>query len=120
MITIKTVLLASVKQEGMVVTEDACKAFIQRFEKRKEPLIVYGGNSTIPVGIVIKVEYDPTKRTVIGYINLNLQFAANVNILKALDIPNEKRIVDCDINKINLNIGEVNAPNRGTEKTVSE
>ena len=105
MINVKTVVLAEgVQSKGIYVTEDACKTFVEKFNP-KEPLLVTFGNSPMPCGVIRTVEYDAERKVVFANIELNFIFGSSVNILHALDVPDGKRILECRIQRVQLNMG---------------
>jgi len=108
MITIQTIVLtAGTHSEGVFVTEDACKEFVEKYNP-KEPILVKLGNSPTNIGKCIKVWYDEEKKVVVAHLVLNLVISSNVNVLKALETPGEKRILSYTITSMGLNLGGVN------------
>ncbi len=109
-----TLMKADEDMGGVSLSEDACRKAVEKF---KEPLDVRFGNTPFYVGKLVAVKYDPEKKEVIGEIDVNVSFAANGRVLQSLDTPAGKRIIECDIATVVMDVQNLKVGRKENEQT---
>jgi len=101
MIEIKVKILSVGNTDGGFITEGAAKSIVEHFEKKPEKMFIRIDKSPIIIGEVLKLEYDEVEKVVSAISKLGIDFTTGGRILQSLETPQGKRVIDCELLKVN-------------------
>jgi|GEM_PF-6899487 len=95
-----TILREGDDGRGNIITPDACKSLVERFNKTPEKMFIKLGGTPIKFGTVNSLQHDEEKREVVGEVDLHLDFSIGGRVVSDIQLPHGRSIVDCELKGI--------------------